>query len=139
METRLSRRGFLTLRPRPSPDRIRPPGFSDLDLCTGCGACGEACPTEIIAIAEGAPNAEGAHKFIDYMIDPTFYVKWATEIGAPASASKAAMSAMPESDDKNFYLDQASIDRLQFMAPLTDEERQKYSDLWTKVKTAFAQ
>ena len=73
------------------------------------------------------------------MIDPTYYVEWATKIGAPASASTVAMAAMPESDDKKFYLDQASIDRLQFMAPLTDEERQKYSDLWAEVKTAYAE
>ena len=92
-----------------------------------------------LAIAADAPNADGAHKFIDYMIDPTYYVEWATKIGAPASASTVAMAAMPESDDKKFYLDQASIDRLQFMAPLTDEERQKYSDLWAEVKTAYAE
>lgn len=91
-----------------------------------------------LAIGKDAPNAEGAHKFIDYMIDPTFYVEWATKIGAPASANNAAMAAMPEGDDKTLYSDQAAIKRLQFMAPLTDEERQAYSDLWTEVKTEFA-
>jgi hypothetical protein len=27
---------------------------------------------------------------------------------------------------------------LQYMAPLSDEERQSYSDLWTEVKAEFA-
>lgn len=91
-----------------------------------------------LAIGKNAPNVEGAHKFIDYMIDPTFYVEWATKIGAPASANNAAMAAMPEGDDKTLYSDQAAIERLQFMAPLTDDERQAYSDLWAEVKTEFA-
>jgi spermidine/putrescine transport system substrate-binding protein len=91
-----------------------------------------------LAIGKDAPNAEGAHKFIDYMIDPTFYVEWATKIGAPASANNAAMAAMPEGDDKTLYSDQAAIKRLQFMAPLTEKERQDFSDLWTEVKTEFA-
>lgn len=91
-----------------------------------------------LAIGKDAPNAEGAHKFINYMIDPTYYVEWATKIGAPASANDKAMAAMPDSESKAFYADQAAISRLQFMAPLTDEERQKYSDLWAEVKTEYA-
>ena len=37
-------------------------------------------------------------------------------------------------DDVNrtVYGDQAAIKRLQFMAPLSDEERQTYSDLWDR-------
>lgn len=93
-----------------------------------------------LAIGKDAPNVEGAHKFINYMIDPTYYVDWATKVGAPASANSKAMAALPDSDpSKAFYSDEAAIKRLQFMAPLSDEERQAYSDLWTEVKTEFAQ
>lgn len=92
-----------------------------------------------LAIGKDAPNAEGAHKFINYMIDPTYYVEWATKVGAPASANPKAMAALPDSDaSKAFYADEAAISRLQFMAPLSDEDRQKYSDLWAEVKTEFA-
>jgi spermidine/putrescine transport system substrate-binding protein len=34
--------------------------------------------------------------------------------------------------------DKDMIKRLQFMAPLSDDERQKYSDLWAEVRTAYA-
>ena len=49
-----------------------------------------------LAVATGAPNVDGAHKFIDYMIDPTFYVTWATTAGAPAITC-AAVSMMSAS------------------------------------------
>ncbi|HVM84555.1 MAG TPA: extracellular solute-binding protein [Candidatus Binatia bacterium] len=92
-----------------------------------------------LAIAKGSPNADGAHAFINYMVDPSFYVEWETKVGAPASANPKAMAALPDTDpSKGLYGDEASVKRLQFMAPLTDKEKQDYSDLWTEVKTAFA-
>jgi spermidine/putrescine transport system substrate-binding protein len=92
-----------------------------------------------LAVVKDSPNPDGAHAFIDWMIDPKFYVEWATKVGAPASANPKAMEALPDSDpSKTFYSDQEAIKRLQFMAPLSDEEKQKYSDLWAEVKTAFA-
>jgi spermidine/putrescine transport system substrate-binding protein len=92
-----------------------------------------------LAIAKGAPNPDGAHAFINDMVDPSFYVEWETKVGAPASANPKAMAALPDSDPaKAFYNDDAAIKRLQYMAPLSEDERQKYSDLWTEVKTAYA-
>ena len=32
-----------------------------------------------LSIAANAPNPDGAHAFIDFMVDPEFYVKWDTE------------------------------------------------------------
>lgn len=91
-----------------------------------------------LAIGKDAPNVDGAHKFIDYMISPAFYTKWA-EVGPPASANNKAMEALPDTDlSKSFYLDQDNVERLQFMAPLSDKDRQDYSDLWAEVKTEFA-
>lgn len=93
-----------------------------------------------LSIAAGAPNLDGAHAFIDFMVDPTFYVQWATTVGAPASANAVANGQLPDGDmGKEIHTDQAAIDRLTFMAPLTDEERQAYSDLWAEVKTELAQ
>lgn len=92
-----------------------------------------------LAVAKDAPNPEGAHLFIDYMVDPAFYVEWETKVGAPASANAKAMASLPDSDPaKPLYGDTAMIGRLQFMALLSDQERQAYSDLWTEVKTEFA-
>ncbi len=92
-----------------------------------------------LAVAKDAPNVDGANAFINYMVDPSFYVEWETKVGAPASANPKAMAALPDSDPaKAFYSDDAAVKRLQFMAPLTDKEKQDFSDLWTEVKTAFA-
>jgi spermidine/putrescine transport system substrate-binding protein len=92
-----------------------------------------------LAVAAKAPNPDGAHAFINYMVDPGFYVAWETKEGAPASANPKAMAALPDSDpSKAMAADAAMVKRLQFMAPLSDDDRQKYNDLWTEVRTAFA-
>ena len=92
-----------------------------------------------LAVASSAPNLSGAHEFINYMVDPTFYVQWATTVGAPASANTKANEQLPADDvGRQIHGDQAAIKRLQFMAPLTDEERQTFSDMWTEVKAEFA-
>ncbi len=92
-----------------------------------------------LAVANSAPNLSGALSFIDYMVDPAFYVEWATKVGAPASANIKANEALPAEDvGRQIHSDQAAIKRLQFMSPLSDEERQQYSDLWTEVKAEFA-
>jgi spermidine/putrescine transport system substrate-binding protein len=92
-----------------------------------------------LAVAKGAPNPDGAHAFINWMVDPEFYTAWETKEGAPASANPKAMAALPDSDPtKAAASDQEAVKRLQFMAPLSDDERQKYSDLWAEVRTAFA-
>jgi spermidine/putrescine transport system substrate-binding protein len=92
-----------------------------------------------LSIAAGAPNPDGAAAFIDFMVDPAFYVEWATRVGAPASANAKANAMLPEGMAKAIHTDQAAIDRLTFMAPLSDEERQRYQDLWAEVKTELAQ
>ncbi|HEX9448505.1 MAG TPA: extracellular solute-binding protein [Dongiaceae bacterium] len=92
-----------------------------------------------LAIANKAPNVAGAEKFIAYMIDPDFYYTWATKVGAPASANPKANDKLPADDvAKKIHSDKAAIKRLQYMGPLSDEERQSYSDLWTEVKAEFA-
>ena len=59
--------------------------------------------------------------------------------GAAAPTNMKSTAALDDSNPaKAFYSDQEMVKRLQFMAPLTDDEKQKYSDLWTEVKTAYA-
>ncbi|HVT51294.1 MAG TPA: extracellular solute-binding protein [Dongiaceae bacterium] len=92
-----------------------------------------------LAIAKGSPNPEGATAFINYMVDPSFFVKWFNDEGAAAPTNMKSTAALDDSNPaKAFYSDQEMVKRLQFMAPLTDDEKQKYSDLWTEVKTAYA-
>lgn len=93
-----------------------------------------------LTIAKGAPNPEGAHKFIDFMVDPEFYVKWDTDIGAPASANAKANSMLPDDAmNKKVLGDAEVVKRVQWMAPTTDEQRKLYQELWDEVKTAIAQ
>ncbi|MEO5323040.1 ferredoxin-type protein NapF [Mesorhizobium sp. CC13] len=58
--TSISRRTFLTGRVPTASLRILPPGMAEnmLAACTGCGACAEACPTEIIGLVEGKPSLD---------------------------------------------------------------------------------
>jgi spermidine/putrescine transport system substrate-binding protein len=92
-----------------------------------------------LALAKGAPNPDGALAFINYMVDPSFFIKWGTDVGAAASTNPKTTAALPDDNpSKAFYSNEENIKRLQYMAPLSDDEKQKYSDLWTEVKTAFA-
>lgn len=93
-----------------------------------------------LSIATNAPNREAAHAFIDFMVSPEFYVKWDTDVGAPASANAAANGQLPQDAFNRAVMGDASmVERLHFMAPLSDEKRQTFVDLWQEVKTELAQ
>ena len=49
--------------------------------------------------AFGALETKDAGAREIFMIDPTFYVEWATKVGAPASANNSAMEALPADGD----------------------------------------
>jgi spermidine/putrescine transport system substrate-binding protein len=93
-----------------------------------------------LCIATGAPDPNGAASFIDFMVDPEFYVRWDNEIGAPASANEQANMALPEDAMNRAVLgDPAVVERLQWMAPLSDDQLQANQELWDEVKTSFVQ
>ncbi len=93
-----------------------------------------------LSVAANAPNAGAAAKFIDFMVSPEFYVKWDTDVGAPASANGKANAALPADAFNNAVLgDPETVKRLQWMAPLSDEQRAKYQEIWDGVKTSLAQ
>lgn len=93
-----------------------------------------------LSIAAGAPNPEGAHKFIDFMVSPEFYVKWDTDVGAPASANAKANAQLPEDAMNRAVLgDPDVVKRLQWMAPMSDEKRSEFQEIWDEAKTYFAQ
>ena len=93
-----------------------------------------------LSIARDAPNREAAHAFIDYMVSPEFYVKWDTEVGAPVSANNAANAKLPATAFNRVVLGDPKLqDRLFFMAPLSEQQRQEFLDVWQEAKTQFLQ
>ncbi len=93
-----------------------------------------------LTVAAKAPNPDGAHAFIDFMVSPDFYVPWDNTIGAPASANAKANAMLPEDALNRAVLSNPDVmKRLHFMAPTSDETKNKYNELWNEVKTGFAQ
>jgi len=89
-----------------------------------------------MSIATGAPNVDGAKAFIDFMIDPAFYVKWDTDVGAPASANAKANSMLPATAfNRTAFQDPARVAKIQFMGPMSDELREKMLEVWQETKT----
>jgi spermidine/putrescine transport system substrate-binding protein len=89
-----------------------------------------------LSIATGAPHPDEARAFIDFMIDPEFYVKWDTNVGAPASANAAANAQLPPmAFNRTAFNDPARIAKIQFMGPMDDALREKILELWQETKT----
>ncbi|NVK60442.1 MAG: spermidine/putrescine ABC transporter substrate-binding protein, partial [Rhodobacteraceae bacterium] len=77
-----------------------------------------------------------AAQFIDWMIDPEFYVKWDAE-GAPASANADAAAALPDDAFNKRVLGDPEVVKLaKFRAPMDDATREKYLALWQSLKAA---
>ena len=91
-----------------------------------------------LSMATNAPNPDCAAKFIDFMVSPEFYVKWDTDVGAPASANQAAMTQLPADAFNRVVLGEPGLQkRLFYMAPMSDEQRKQFTELWEQVKTEF--
>jgi spermidine/putrescine transport system substrate-binding protein len=92
-----------------------------------------------LTIANNAPNADGAAAFINFMVDPEFYVNWDNDVGAPASSNAKANEQLPADALNRVVLgDPEVVKRVQWMAPVSDEQKQKNQELWDEVKTSFA-
>lgn len=90
---------------------------------------------DTFSIPVGSDNIAGAEAFIDYMIDPGFYVEWDTKVGAPVSANENALAALPEdSFNRQVMGDPEIARRIQFQAPLTDAQREQYLQIWQELK-----
>ncbi len=93
-----------------------------------------------LSVAKDAPHPEAAHEFINWMIDPDFYVKWDTEVGAPASANAKAMAGLPDDAFNRAVLGNPEVAaRLRFMGPIDDDMREKMLELWQETKTYYQQ
>ncbi len=90
-----------------------------------------------LCIPATSTRKEAGLAFINFMVDPAFYVEWAKS-GAPASANNAAMAMLP-ADDLNRQIHKPDyLATLQFMGSLPDERRQAFNDLWEEVKAYYA-
>lgn len=90
---------------------------------------------DALSIPSGAKNVEAAEAFIDYMIDPEFYVEWDTKVGAPVSANLQAVAALPDSAfNRTVMGDPVVAERIQFQEPVSDTDREKYLELWQELK-----
>lgn len=89
-----------------------------------------------LSVPTTSTKQDAAYTFIDWMIDPDFYVKWDAE-GAPATSNMAAAAALPETSFNRSVLgDPAVVAKVQFMKPVSDDDRAKYLALWQELKAA---
>jgi spermidine/putrescine transport system substrate-binding protein len=89
-----------------------------------------------LSIPATSTKQDAAHAFIDWMVDPDFYVKWDAE-GAPATSNTKAAAALPETSFNRKVLgDPAVVAKVQFMKPVSDEKREEYLKLWQDLKAA---
>ncbi|MFV0490633.1 MAG: PotD/PotF family extracellular solute-binding protein [Pseudorhodobacter sp.] len=91
-----------------------------------------------LSIPSTSNNAEAALAFINYMIDPEFYVEWATNIGAPASANATAMKTLPEDDLNRIVHDPSYLQTMTIQSALADDLRQNFNNIWQEVKAYYA-
>ena len=67
-------------------------------------------------------------------------MRWDTEVGAPASANGVAMNQLPDDAFNRQVLgDPAATANLQFMAPLSDETRETFLEIWEETKAWYAE
>jgi len=89
-----------------------------------------------LSVPTASKHKDAAYAFIDWMVDPAFYVKWDAE-GAPATSNTKAAAALPETSFNRRVLgDPATVARVQFMRPVSDADRKTYLKLWQDLKTA---
>lgn len=90
---------------------------------------------DAFSIPVGSDNVEGAEAFINYMIDPEFYVEWVTKVGAPVSANDKALAALPDDSFNRAVMGDPEVaSRIQFQAPITDAQREAYLAVWQELK-----
>ncbi|MEM9105501.1 MAG: extracellular solute-binding protein [Pseudomonadota bacterium] len=89
-----------------------------------------------LSIPASSTKMDAAHAFIDWMVDPDFYVKWDAD-GAPATSNTKAAAALPETSFNRQVLgDPEVVAKVQFMKPVSDEKRETYLKLWQDLKAA---
>jgi spermidine/putrescine transport system substrate-binding protein len=92
-----------------------------------------------LGIPASAPNAEGALAFANWMIDPAFYVEWATKVGAPASSNSAALEALPADDLSRQVHKPEYLKTMGIVSGIPDDRREAFNNVWQEVKAFYAE
>jgi len=92
-----------------------------------------------LGVPASSTKKADALAFINNLIDPAFYVDWATKVGAPASANTSAMDALPADDLNKTVHKPEYLDQLQFMSSLPDERRNQFLQIWEETKAFYAE
>ncbi len=92
-----------------------------------------------LGIPATAPNPEGALAFANWMIDPAFYVEWATKVGAPASSNSAALNSLPADDLSRQVHNPDYLKTMSIMSALPDDRREAFNNVWQEVKAFYAE
>lgn len=88
-----------------------------------------------LTVPATSEHKDAAHAFIDWMLDPAFYVPWDQQGGAPASANARAAAALPEDSFNRAVLgDPAVVAKVQFMQPVSDADRAAWLKIWQDLK-----
>jgi spermidine/putrescine transport system substrate-binding protein len=90
---------------------------------------------DAFSIPKGSKNVDGALAFINYMIDPAFYVEWDNKVGAPVSANTKAVAELPADAFNRAVMGNPEVaSRIHFQAPVSDADREKYLQIWQELK-----
>ena len=91
-----------------------------------------------LSIAADSENIDEAKQFIDWMIDPDFYIPWDTNVGAPASANAEANAGLPDDAfNRTVMGDSEKLANVQVMGPMAEELREQLLEIWQETKTYF--
>ena len=87
------------------------------------------------AIPRDAPHLETAMKWIDFMTSPEFYLEWDSKVGAPVPSNEKTVAALPDDSLNKSYLGRPDVlARLVFYAPLSEDVKEEWIELWEEVK-----
>lgn len=85
------------------------------------------------AIPKGSKNSELAHKFIDFLISKEFQEAWVNK-GGPAPVNQNVSTSLDPAFVEEMGLNEAAIEKLYFISYHTPEEKEKWNEIWQKVK-----
>ena len=89
-----------------------------------------------MAIPVDAPNPDGAHKFLNFIMDPENAAA-ATNYVYYANGNKASQEFVDEEviNDPAIYPDEETMNNLYTTTPLDAKTQRHVSRLWTKIKS----
>lgn len=108
----------------------------DIDLAYFVPKSGAPAWFDLWAMPVDAPNVENAYRFMDFMLRPDVIAKCTNFIGY-ANANKAATALVDPAiaGDPAVYPDADTLARLYTPRPLTPEQEEALTRVWTEIKT----